>query len=302
MDLWHLKVFQRVVELKGFSKAAKSVNLTQPTISSHIKELENYFGCQLIDRLGKQALPTKAGELLYSYATRISALFAETESAMNEFLGKISGHLVIGGSTIPGGYILPPVIGAFVNRHKNVNISLKIGDTAQIIEDILAYKVEIGMVGAKAESPNIIQRKLIEDTLGLIVPADHKWAKLSEIDMDMLEAEPFIIREGGSGTRKSIQESFSRSGLTLDGFHIVAEMGSTEAVIQGIKHQVGVSILSPIAVKEDLISNKLKSLAVRGLDLKQYFYLTFHKDRTPSPLCRAFMEFLETRFAPKSKA
>ncbi len=296
MDLWHLKIFQKVVELKGFSKAAKAVNLTQPTISSHIKELENYFGCQLIDRLGKQALPTKAGELLYAYATRISTLFQETESAMNEFLGKISGRLTIGGSTIPGGYILPPVIGRFVNEHQNVNISLKIGDTAQIIEEILAYKLEMGIVGAKTDSPNTIQKELIEDTLRLIIPSDHKWADRSEIDISMLKTEPFIIRESGSGTLRSIQDSFSRSDSTLEGLNIIAEMGSTAAVIQGIKHHLGVSILSPIAVEEDLAENKLKSLAIRGLDLKRHFYLTVHKDRTPSPLCRAFMEFLETVF------
>mgnify|MGYP000318200270 FL=1 len=116
MDLWHLKVFQKVIDHKGFSNAAKVVNLTQPTISSHIKELENHYGCRLVDRLGKQALPTKAGELLYDYTAKLLLLFEETETAMAQFLGNISGRLNIGGSTIPGNYLLTHKIGHFLKK------------------------------------------------------------------------------------------------------------------------------------------------------------------------------------------
>ena len=95
MDLWQLNIFCKVVELEGFSKAGKAVHLSQPTISSHIKDLEDHFECRLIDRLGKKAAPTKAGELLYNYARRLIALRDETENAMAEFHGKIKGRLVI---------------------------------------------------------------------------------------------------------------------------------------------------------------------------------------------------------------
>ena len=145
MDLWHLKVFQKVIELKGFSNAAKAVNLTQPTVSSHIKELEDYYGCRLVDRMGKQALPTRAGELLYTYAVRQITLFNESRSAVAEFLGNISGHLAVGGSTIPGNYILPRAIGEFIKEHENVNISVMIGDTDQIINDIMENTLELGL-------------------------------------------------------------------------------------------------------------------------------------------------------------
>ena len=93
MDLWHLKIFQKVVELKGFSKAAKTVHLTQPTVSTHIKELENHFNCRLIDRIGKEAHPTKAGELLFNKAEKLISLFEKTQAEMAEFMGKISGRL-----------------------------------------------------------------------------------------------------------------------------------------------------------------------------------------------------------------
>jgi DNA-binding transcriptional LysR family regulator len=294
MDLWHLKIFMNVVDFNSFSKAAKAVNLTQPTVSSHIKELENYFDCRLIDRLGKKAIPTKAGELLYAYSEKLIQVFKETETAMLEYLGKVSGKLAVGGSTIPGNYILPLIIGKFLATHQQVHISLIVGDTEQIIEDLLSFKIDMGLVGAKVDNPRIDQTQLFEDDMRLIVPFSHPWAAKKKISLSSLSAEPFIIRESGSGTLKSIQNSLEQIGKNTRALNVVAEMGSTSAVIQGIKNAIGISILSTIAVKEELAAGTLKALKIEGLNLKRYFYLTFHKDRTLSPLCAAFVEFIKT--------
>ena len=296
MDLWQLNIFCKVIELKGFSKAGNAVHLSQPTVSSHIKDLENHFECQLIDRLGKKAVPTKAGELLYSYAHKLIALRDEAESAMAEFHGDIKGRLVIGGSTIPGEYILPKHIGAFTVDYPRVSISLKIGDTENIIQDVLAGFLELGIVGAETSDKSIYQEKLIEDEMKLIVTADHKWAEKKSIRPDLLYKEPFILRESGSGTLKSIKLSFKEKVGSIDDLNVVAEMGSTEAVIQGIKSKVGVSILSTIAVAEELKIGTLKALTVSRLNLKRSFYLITHKHRSPSPLCKAFIAFLKKEF------
>lgn len=300
MDVWHLKIFQQVVKLKSFSLAAKAVNLTQPTVSSHIKELENHFGCRLLDRLGRQAQPTRGGELLFAHAEKILAQLQETETAMAGFLGKISGRLSIGGSTIPGGYILPRVIGQFLNRHQNVHISLIVGDTEQIIEDILTSRLELGVVGARSETSRILQTRLIEDDLRLIVPARHKWKKKKRVSLNMMLSEPFIIRESGSGTRKTLQQRLAEMGGDISRLNIIAEMGSTAAVIQGIKNNIGISILSPIAVAEELAAGTLKALTVSGMRLKRHFYLTVHQDRYASPLCAAFADFLRRSFSTET--
>jgi DNA-binding transcriptional LysR family regulator len=296
MDLWQLNIFCKVVELKGFSKAGDAIHLSQPTISSHIKDLENHFECQLIDRLGKKAVPTKAGELLYHYARKLIALRDETQAAMAEFHGRIKGRLVIGGSTIPGGYILPKCIGAFTTVYPEVTISLIIGDTDQIIQDVLSGSPEFGIVGAKTSNKNICQEKLIEDEMRLIVTGDHKWADKKHINPDLMFKEPFIVRERGSGTLKSIKLSLKEKGYASENLNIVAEMGSTEAVIQGIKSNVGVSILSTIAVAEELKAGTLKALTIKELNLKRSFYLITHKQRSASPICKAFISFLEKEF------
>ena len=296
MDLWHLTIFKKVVDTQGFSSAARAINLTQPTVSSHIKELENHLNCQLVDRIGKATVPTKAGEVLYAYASRLLSLYEETETAMAEFLGNIRGRLTVGGSTIPAGYILPKLIGSFLGQYQNVQISLNSGDTEQVILDILEYRLELGIVGAQTDRKRIAQAELIRDDMRLIVPADHRWANLKNITLEQLFNEPFIIREIGSGTLKSLQNSLSKIGKTPRALNAVAEFGSTASVIQGIKNGVGVSILSPIAVAEDLAAGTLKALKVKGLDLSRYFYLTTHRDRTPSPLCEAFIKFIRKQY------
>jgi DNA-binding transcriptional LysR family regulator len=295
MDLWQLNIFCKVIELKSFSKAGEAIHLSQPTISSHIKDLEDHFGCRLIDRLSKEAIATKAGELLYAYARRILALRDETETALAEFKGKIKGRLVIGGSTIPGTYLMPQLIGEFKKHYPDVIISLIIGDTEHIINDILEGRLELGVVGARAESNKIVQEKLIDDDLRLIVPASHAWAGKNQVSLTMLFKEPFIVRERGSGTLKSLKQSLLSQGHSIEDLNVVAELGSTQAICQGIKTETGVSILSTLAVSDDLKAGKLVALDVAGLNLKRNFYLTWHKYRSSSPLSQAFVKFLNTQ-------
>jgi DNA-binding transcriptional LysR family regulator len=292
MDLWQLHIFCKVVEYRSFSKAGKAVHLSQPTISSHIRDLEDHFGCRLIDRLARQAAPTRAGELLYAYARRLISLREETEAALAEFQGRIKGRLVIGGSTIPGTYILPRLVGDFTRTHPETTVALRIGDTDRIIQETLEGKIEFGIVGAKSKDKRIAQEKVIEDEMRLIVPAAHPWADQESIPVKRLLAEPFICRERGSGTLKSIQICLARRAVSMEAFTIVAEMGSTEAVCQGIKNGVGISILSTLAVAEDLQAGRLKALSLEGIDLTRAFYLTTHKSRSPSPLCMAFLAFI----------
>ncbi len=296
MDLWHLSIFKKVVDTQGFSSAARAINLTQPTVSSHIKELENHFNCQLVDRIGKTTLRTGAGELLYGYTSKLLTLYEEAEGAMAQYLGHVRGRLSIGGSTIPAGYILPAVVGAFLADYKDVRIALNTGDTEQIIRDILEYRLELGIVGARTDRRRIAQTTLLREEMRLIVPPDHQWAGESGIDPALLFDAPFIIREPGSGTLKSLQNSLAKIGKSTRDLNVVAEFGSTAAVIQGIKNNVGISILSPLAVSGEIQDGGLKALTIKGLDLSRHFYLTTHRDRTPSPLCEAFIRFIKNRF------
>ena len=291
MDLWQLYIFISVVENKSFSKASLAINLSQPTVSNHIKELEDYFQCRLLDRLGKTTEPTRAGHILFRYAKELLSLRDKAESALHDFLGNTKGDLLIGGSTIPSGYIIPKLIGPFLKQFPDISVHLTAGDTLQIIEEIKKGNLEFGIVGAKVDDPLIIQERLITDEMKLILPADHPWAVLPEIEYSKLFDAPFIAREKGSGTWQSILNSLDKSGYDSKKLNTFVTMGNTTSVIQGILNHAGISILSTIAVQDDIDNGRLVALSVKGLNLNRFFYLTLSKKRTLSPISKKFIEF-----------
>lgn len=290
-DLWQLHIFVSVVEKKSFSKASKTINLSQPTVSTHIKELEEHFQCRLLDRLGKVTEPTRAGLILYDYAKKLLALREETQTAMLDFLGQTKGSLIIGGSTIPAGYIFPRLIGAFKKAYPDVSVFLSAGDTSQITQAVKNGKLELGVVGARSSDPAIVQEKLVKDEMKLIVPADHEWADRQAVKCGELFSQPFIAREMGSGTWQSILTSLDQAGFNSGRLAPGVTMGNSVSVIQGILSGVGISILSTMAVAEEIRTNRLRALSVEGLDLSRYFYLTLSRKRSQSPICRKFVAF-----------
>jgi len=294
MDLWQLYIFVSVVDHKSFSKASQAINLSQPTVSSHIKDLEDYFQCRLLDRLGKVTEPTGAGRILYRYAVKLLTLRDNAESALHDFLGRDRGKLIIGGSTIPSGYILPELMGPFSRKFPDVSIELTAGDTHQIVQMIKQGKLEAGIVGAPVEDPMIRQERLIEDEMMVVVPKNHKWADLSHVNCSELFDQRFIGREKGSGTWQSILLSLKNAGFNQDDLKPCITMGNTVSVIQAILNNVGISILSTMAVRDCIDSGRLKALPVKDLNLKRFFYLTVPARRTISPICRKFIEFIKT--------
>ncbi len=300
MDLWQLKIFCKVVELQSFSRAAEAVHLSQPTVSSHVKDLEDHFGCRLIDRMGKVATPTRGGEILCVYAKRLLELAEETEAAISSFLGKPTGNLLIGGSTIPGAYILPHVMGAFRRLYPDVSLSLFIADTQEVTEKVLAGDLEAGVVGALPADKRLSAEPVGEDEIRLVTPAGHPLADKGYVKLSDLFREPLLIREPGSGTRRFLENALAQKGIELSSFRAVAQLGSTEAVREAVKAGLGVSFLSTLAVAGEIASGAVSALTVPDLSLTRTFYLIRDGRRTPSPLCQAFLDFMLTRSRKKA--
>jgi len=297
MDLWQLHIFCKVVELASFSKAGQAVHLSQPTVSSHIKDLENHFGCPLIDRMSRCAVPTKAGELLYEYALRLLGLRDEAEAVLAEYRGEYKGKLRIGGSTIPGGYLLPKVIGPFNGEYPDIHISLVIGDSQDIVRKTLSGEIELGVVGARFSEPHLQTVPLTNDSLKLIVQPQHARSGEESIPIEALRYEPLMVRESGSGTRRALATALQAKGLDLyEHFHIVAEIGNTVGIVGAIKSGVGVSILSIRAVEDELKNRTLVALGIQNLDLERRIHLVVDKRRTLSPLAGAFCDYLVQHF------
>jgi DNA-binding transcriptional LysR family regulator len=298
MDLWQLTIFVNVVEKGSFSKAAQAVHLSQPTVSSHIKDLEEHFGCQLLDRMGRKAVPTRGGEILYRFAKKLLSLRDEAQTALAAFTGKPSGKFDIGASTIPGGYLLPLVIGRFRESYPAVSIILSVGDSKAMVQKTLEGEVEAAVVGAPANDKRLVEQKIADDTMRLIVWAEHPFAKMAAVPFESMAKEPFVLREEGSGTRKSLETSLARAGFGVSDLTVVAQMGSTEAVRQAVKARLGISILSTRAVAQELEAKTLVAVEVPELSLDRAFYLITRRQRTLSPLCAAFCSFVVEN-APK---
>ena len=265
-----------------------------------MRALEDELGVQLLDRLGRGATPTRAGQLLLGYAQRLLALSREARQAIEHFQGRIGGELIVGGSTIPGEYVLPALIGAFRGKYPDVSISLRIGGSHQVLEWVEAGDVEVGVVGVVPGSRALEARQLMADDLVLVVPPEHPWAARKTVALDDVRREPLIVRERGSGSRETLEHGLKRRGLDLADFHVVGEIASTQAVKQAVRAGVGVSFISHRAVVDECSARTLVCVKVRDLDVTRAFYLVTHRERSRSPLAQAFLAFIESQPAARS--
>jgi DNA-binding transcriptional LysR family regulator len=297
MDLRRLEVFLKVAELGSFSRAAEALFLTQPTVSEHIRALEEDLGVQLLDRLGRGAAPTPAGTLLLGYVRRILALTREARQAVDRFQGRMSGELVVAGSTIPGEYVLPALIGQFKAKYPEISTRLRVGSSRQASEWVEEGEVEIGVVGARPSSRALAWRELMADEMVIVVPPDHRWAGLATVTLEDVRSESLILRERGSGTREALERALHTATLDFSAFHIAGEMGSTQAVKQAVRAGVGIAFISRRAVLDECRARLLVCVKVANLEVPRAFYIVTHRDRTRSPLAQAFLEFLESQTA-----
>ena len=292
-DLRQLEIFMNIVDLKSFSKAAKVVFLAQASVSERIATLEEMVGVRLLDRLGREVTPTKAGELLYKHAVLLLDMKKTACLEMQEFMGVKRGDIRLGGSTIPGEYILPKILGLFCWDHPMISVNLSVADSVSIETSVLSGGLELGVIGSKTTKKPLICQELWADELVLAIPAQHQWAGRESVSVEALFEEPFIFRERGSGTFKIFDKYLRAKGTRgLNALKAVARFGTSTAVKEGIKAGLGISILSSRALETELASGVMKTLKVENLSMHRSFYLIRDKRRVSSPLCIALHDFL----------
>jgi DNA-binding transcriptional LysR family regulator len=295
LDLYKLEIFYWVAELRSFSQAADLLSLRQPTISAHVQELEKSLGGKLLYRVRGRVSLTPLGRLLVQRAKNLLEFKRETVAAVEQFQGTLSGELWVGGSNIPGQYLLPPRLAAFVKKYPGVKPILRIGDSAGIVEDVLDGKVELGFVGFKTGDARLAYEKLWDDEMVLAVSQDHPWSRRKSVRMSDLRAEKFISRESGSGTLGSFRQLLAKLRQSPDDLlNIAMELGSTEAVKEALMAGFGISILSRISIRRELAEGSIVEVPIRGLTLKRDFYKVFYKRRPLHPIAQAFRQFLKS--------
>jgi DNA-binding transcriptional LysR family regulator len=286
------EILKHIIELKSFSKAADVLHLTQPTLSGHMIDLEGELGVKLLDRLGKEIRPTKAGMILYEYAKKVLKLRDEAEQALEQFKGGLKGNLVVGGSSIPGVYILPGIIEQFKKKFPETSITLKLSDSKGTLESLLEGIIEIGVIGVRITDNKIEYKKFYDDEIILACSKGNSWAEKGSISLNDLKTGPLILRERGSGTRMTTEKALQAHRVNVNEFNVVAEMENAEAVKQGVKCGLGASFVSKRAVEDDLKQGTLREVKVKNLRITRVFYVITRKGGTMSPLCGHFFDFL----------
>lgn len=292
MDSRKLAAFCKIVELRSFTKAAQAMQLSQPTVSDHIRTLEEELGHKLIDRLGRDAGPTPVGQLLYSYATRILRLQQETLQAIVQYSGQFIGNLLIGASTIPGTYFLPKIIGGFRQHYPDIKTTVHISGSRNVAKKVLDGECDFGLVGAIWHERGLQWHPLFNDTLVLVAHSGCSLINLPSVAIGDMLSKPFVFREQGSGTRKSIAQLLESKGYKESDLNEVAQFGSNEAVKEAVKAGVGISILSRWAITEELERGTLVALRLADIAGDRLFYLVTRKNKALPPAATAFVEYL----------
>jgi len=291
MDIHHLRVFATVFRCRSFSKASEELHLTQPTVSDHMKALEEELHCRLFDRLGRSIAPTQEADILYSYAVEIVEKADALKEVIGQFKKEVSGELIIGASTIPGTYVIPHIIAAFKKRYPSVSFQIVESDSKGVVEKVLRHELLLGMVGANMGHGQLIYTPVMEEEL--IAVSSPSLVRTNEISLEELTRFPLILREEGSGTRKEIERSLDGKGISLDALTVVGYFGSTDAVKQAVKAGLGISILSELAVKDELKYKLLKKIRLKGIQMKRGFYAVTHRKRTLPFAYSIFVEYLK---------
>ena len=296
MDLRLLELFCHVYKARSFSRAARDLGLSQPTVSAHIKDLEEQLGGPVFNRLGREIEPTEAGRLLYEQARSLLTLKRNVIDRMAQFLDRIEGDLVVGASTVPGEYLLPGLLATFHAAHPGVRARLRVSDTAAAIDDLRDGEIQLAMVGGTAPDEDLVFEPFARDRLVLVVPARRPWTARREISLRQLAELPLLVRESGSGTRKVLQEALAQRDLELPALRIVAELGSTSAIKEAVKQGHGVSFVSALAIASERTAGLLHVLRVRELGpVRRTYYTALDRRRALSPVSRAFREYLASR-------
>lgn len=293
MDFRQIEAFVHVYRLRNFSRAGKVLYLTQPTVSSHINDLENELGAKLLDRSSRDVIPTSAGDVFYQYAVNLLETRDSAVYSLNEHSKQIEGRLEIAASTIPSQYLLPRLINGFREKYPNMLFKIQQGDTRDVVREIQEKKFQIGIVGARLDEDKLEYEMLTGDKLMLIsAPDSITCLQGASTSLESLQDKPFILREPGSGTRQEFESALKKRGINPDSLKVVAEMSSNEAIKQAVREGLGVSVVSSLSVEDYLELGLIQAFTIEGLDLERSFYLVTFRNQPLSPSCAAFRQFI----------
>ena len=284
MTLRHMKIFEAVFRHSNITKAAEELHLAQPSVSVAVRELEEYYGICLFERLGRRIVPTELGKEFYGYALHIVSLFDEMEQKIRNW--DALGVIRIGASITIGTHILPPLLKQYQALYPELRTEVTIGKSAVIEQHILENKIDIGLIENQSEHPDINVLPFMEDYMQAIVAPDHPLAKCSQVTLEQLAQYPFLMREKGSAGRVILDACFALEQITV---HPLWESASTQAIVRGVAEGLGVAVLPCLLVRKNIEEHTVKMIPFPQ-PLTRKLNLIWHRSKYLTDNMNAFIE------------
>jgi DNA-binding transcriptional LysR family regulator len=296
MNDHRLITFITLARLKNYTQTATALNLTHPAVSQHIQFLEDYYGVSLVVRGKRKTQLTEEGLLFLTYAQRAVSLAEGIKKTLQNQAG-IQKKYSIGTTLTIGEYILPAILEGFKQEHPNINISMYVENTANIIKKMTREEIDLALVEGPFNREKYRYRMLKKDSLVLVVAAKHPLASGPGISLEELRREKLILREEGSGTRLLFEQALLKAGTALSNFNLYLEIGSLNAIRSLVLADLGVTIISREVVKEELRAGSLRAVTIADLDLDREFCFVYLPQPPAQDFIAHFADFCARKIA-----
>ena len=288
ITLRQLQIFETVVRLGGFTRAAEALNLTQPTVSMQIRKLSDTLQLPLIEQVAGRVHPTAAGREVYRAAVEVLGRISALSDYASQTRGVVQGELRLAVIT-SAIYFMPRLLGAFVERHPQVVPQLAVNNRRNVLRRLRANEDDLLIMGQVPHELSVEAHPFIDNEIVVVAPPLHPLVPARRIPLARLAQEKFLVREPGSGTRKAAERVLEERGVTIRPY---MELGSSEAIKQGVMAGLGVSVLSRRNIERELAGGTIAILDVEGFPITRRWYAVHLRGKELSLAARSFLEFI----------
>lgn len=302
MYLNQIEAFVNIVKYRSFSRAAKKLYLSQPTISAHIKSLESELGVQLLVRNTREILLSDAGSVFYRYALELLNIRDAATMTMKNYTKDISGTLTIASTAVSAQYILPGVISDILKVYPDIFFSVRQRNSMAVIKEVEDFEAELGLTGIPLSpaGTSLSIEPVIDERMVLITPNTAPFRHMKgNFPLRQLVRYPLILREPGSSPRRVMENLLQSLGIAPDQRNILMEMPTTESVKQAVRNHLGISVISEHAVSDDVQSGHLLKFSVDSEHMRRKLYFVRHKNRVLTPAADCFYRHIKQKFRPE---
>jgi DNA-binding transcriptional LysR family regulator len=285
-----LQTFRLLAREGNFTRTAEALHLTQPAVTQQVRALQEHFGVQLVDLVGRRAVLTDAGRFLAERAEALLGSADALDREMREFADARAGELRLGATVTIGAYALPALVARFMAAHPAIRLQVEVGNTVAMADAVKAGRVSLALVEGPLADAELEITPYADDELVLVVPPWHEFAKRARpIEARDLRGARFVAREPGSGTRAQVERALAEAGVAPE---IALTLPSGDGIIRAVELGIGVAILSRLVCDEPLRAGRIVRVPMRDLAFPRTFRTVRLRRRTPSPGSLAFAELL----------